>query len=82
MFYSQKVFSTPLAKTVRINMATSKTYSGNLCGSGVLVSFPDINLNIGENYTVSFSSVSRMPDSSYSIVPTGFTIKPSSNNST
>jgi hypothetical protein len=63
-------------------MAISKTYSGNLCGSGVLVSFTDVGLNIGENYTVSFSSVSRMPDSSYSIVPTGFVIKPSSSIST
>jgi hypothetical protein len=63
-------------------MATSKTYSGNLCASGVLVSFSGIDLNIGENYTILFSPVSRLPEGTFEISPTGFTIKPSTNIST
>jgi len=63
-------------------MSTSKTYSGNECGSGVLVSFDGVKLNIGENYTVVFSCVSRMPEGAYQIIPTGFNIRPSNSNNT
>lgn len=63
-------------------MAISKTYSGNVCASGVLVSFSGIDLSIGKNYTVAFSAASRLPEGTFEIVPTGFTIKPATNIST
>jgi hypothetical protein len=44
----------------------------------VLVAFSGIKLNTNENYMVQFNCISRMPESSYKIFPTGFYLKPSS----
>lgn len=61
-------------------MTNIVSYQGSSCASGVPVYFTGISLPIKNTYRVEFSCISRMPESSFSINPTGFYYTPSDKN--
>lgn len=63
-------------------MSTIVKYNGPACASGVAIPFSGISLPLHQNYRVEFSCISRMPESTYTIDPTGFYLFPSEKNMT
>jgi hypothetical protein len=57
-------------------MPSTIAYSGYQCASGVLVPFSGFSLPLNNNYRVEFACISRLPNSSISLSPTGFYITP------
>lgn len=63
-------------------MPSTISYSGVACASGVVVPFTGVNLALNRSYSVQFSCISRMPESNFSLHPTGFNFVPSEKNFT
>lgn len=63
-------------------MSTTVKYSGESCASGIIVPFSGISLPTNQTYRIEFSCISRMPESTYTINPTGFFLSPSDKNLT
>jgi hypothetical protein len=63
-------------------MPSTVSYSGIACASGVVVPFSGIALPLNQQYLVEFTCISRMPESNFSLKPTGFLFTPSQRNST
>lgn len=63
-------------------MPSTISYSGIACASGIVVPFSGINLSLNQPYSVQFSCISRMPESTFALRPTGFSFVPSEKNTT
>lgn len=63
-------------------MPSTVSYSGIACASGVIVPFSGISLSLNQPYRVEFTCISRMPESTFDLKPTGFYFTPSQRNST
>jgi hypothetical protein len=60
-------------------MSQKLKYSGNLCSSGVLVSFSGLNLSLEDTYKIIFNNVGSFPSGNTNVIfnPTGYILSPS-----
>lgn len=63
-------------------MPSTVSYSGPSCASGVIVPFSGVSLALNQPYSIEFSCISRMPESTFALKPTGFVFVPSERQST